>query len=175
MQTALLLSITHELWVRGESAGYATHITSNPLPGTPAKKVLMTAAWLDPQVSNFGTEITVRTLSIPNLVPGSLVDKRPQIPDQSGPLPSAFIMYDAGSFTLAQPGPWIPPLANLISEENRCDPHGDRRPTIPASLQQVATFLEPDGVIENFCHDACDAGDAYESPLGIFRRCDATQ
>ncbi len=175
LQTALLLSITHELWVRGESAGYATHITSNPLPGTPAKQILMTAAWLDPQVTNFGSEITVRTLDIPNLVPGSLVSQRPQIPDQSGPLPSAFIMYDAGSFTLSQPGPWIPPLANLISESNRCDPHGERRPTIPASLQQIATFFKPGGLVENFCHDACDAGDEYESPLGLFRRCDASQ
>jgi hypothetical protein len=166
MHVALLLGLTHELWVRGESAGYATHITSNPLPGTAAKNILMTAAWLDQQVTNQGSEITARTLNLSNLVPGSLVSGMPQIPDQSGPLSSAYVMYDTATFELSQPGPWIPPLANLIPESNPCDPHGDRRPTIPASLQQVSHFLRPDGLIENFCHDTCDAGDPFEIPLG---------
>ena len=173
MQVALTLGITHELWVRGESAGYATHITSNPLPGTPAKKILMTTAWLDQQVSNQASEITARTLNLPNLIPGSLVSGMPQIPDLPGPLASAYAMYDTATFELSQPGPWIPPLANLIPESNHCDPHGERRPTIPASLQQVSHFFRPDGVIENFCHDTCDAGDAFEIPLG--GRCDPTQ
>jgi hypothetical protein len=170
IQAALLLSMTHELWVRGESAGYATHITSDPLPGTNAKKILLTAAWLDQQVTNQGTEITVRTLNIPNLVPGSLVSNLPQIPDESGPVPSAFVMWDTGTFDLAQPGDHIPPLSNLIPEPNDCDPHGERRPTIPASLRQVARFFRPGGLIENFCNGPCDAGESLELPLG--GRCD---
>ena len=173
MHVALMLGISHELWVRGESAGYATHITSNPLPGTPVKNVLMTAAWLDQQVTNQGSEITARTLGLSNLVPGSLVSGLAEIPDHSGPLSSAYVMYDTATFELSQPGPWIPPLANLIPESNPCDPHGDRRPTIPASLQQVSHFFRPDGVIDNFCHDTCDAGDTFETPLG--GRCDPTQ
>jgi hypothetical protein len=141
LQVALLTGITHELWVRGESAAYGTHITSNPLPGTTAKKILMTTAWLDQQVSNQASEITARTLGLPNLVPGSLVSGMAEIPDRSGPLQSAYLMYDTATFELDQPGPWIPPLANLIPEGNRCDPHGERRPTIPASLQQISRFF----------------------------------
>ena len=35
----------HELWVRGEPAGYVTHVTEDPLPGVPfPKKILLTAA-----------------------------------------------------------------------------------------------------------------------------------
>ena len=166
MHIAILTGLTHELWVRGESAGYATHITSDPLPGSTAKKILMTAAWLDQQVSNQASEITARTLGIPNLVPGSIVSNLPQIPDASGPLPSAYIMYDTATFSLDQPGAWIPPLANFIPEGNPCDPHGERRPTIPASLQQISRFFRPGGTIENFCHQACDAGDMFEIPLG---------
>ena len=82
MQTALGLGIIHELWVRGESAGYATHITSNPLEGTNAKNILMTMAWLDQQVSNVATEIAARTLGLPNLV-GSLRTNLAEIPDEA--------------------------------------------------------------------------------------------
>jgi hypothetical protein len=82
-------------------------------------------------------------------------------------------MYDTATFELDQPGPWIPPLANLIPEGNRCDPHGERRPTIPASLQQISRFFRPGGQIDNFCNGTCDAGDPFEIPLG--GSCDPTQ
>jgi hypothetical protein len=166
LHIALLTGLAHELWVRGESAGYATHITSDPLPGSSAKKILMTVAWLDQQVSNQASEITARTLGLANLQPGSLVSGLPEIPDQSGPLTSAYIVYDTATFSLADPGPWIPPLANLIPQSSPCDPHGDRRPTIPASLQQISNFFRVGGRIENYCNGACDAGEAFEIPLG---------
>jgi hypothetical protein len=59
-----------------------------------------------------------------------------------------------------------PALANLIAESNPCDPHGERRPTIPASLQQISRFFHLDGLIENFCNGACDAGEQLAIPLG---------
>jgi hypothetical protein len=34
MQTILGLQLLHEVWVAGEPAGYARHITSDPLPGS---------------------------------------------------------------------------------------------------------------------------------------------
>ena len=47
----------------GEPAGYARHITSDPLPGCgEPKHILMTPAWLDKQVSNQCAEIAARTL-----------------------------------------------------------------------------------------------------------------
>jgi hypothetical protein len=170
MQVAIATGLAHELWVRGESAGYATHITSDPLPGSAPPNILMTVAWLDQQVSNQASEITARTLGLPNLVPGSIVSGMPGIPDLPGPQSSAYVVYDTATFDLAQPGPWIPALANLIPEANACDPHGDRRPTIPASLQQISRLFRPAGMIDNFCNGACDAGEAFETPL--FGPCD---
>jgi hypothetical protein len=151
------LQLLHELWVTGESAGYATHITKNPLPGTPRKRILMTMAWLDQQVTNQGTEIAARTLGLPSLQ-GSLVGGLPEIPDLAGPLPSALVVYDTGSFDLDDPAhePFIPPLANPPAEPNDCDPHG-RRGFIPASLAQLSTFFRPAGRVENFCDGICDA------------------
>jgi hypothetical protein len=173
METALGISITHELWVRGEPSALATHVTSNPLPGTNAKKILMTEAFLDQQVSNQGTEIAARTLGLPQLV-GSLLPGVAQIPDEPGPLESAWVVYDTGGFDLGNPAdaPFIPPLANLAAQENHCDPH-PRRFFTPASIQQFLAFMQPDGKIENFCNGLCDAdatldasGEFLELPFG---------
>ena len=172
MQTALGLGLIHELWVRGEPAGYATHITSNPLEGTNAKNILMTMAWLDQQVSNVGTEIAARTLGLPNLV-GSLRTNLAEIPDRPGPLSSALVIYDTGSFDLNNPSaaPFIPPLANLIATSSCCDPHG-LRGYIPASIEQLEAFLRPGGQITNFCHGLCDAAEPSEIPHGDATPCD---
>ena len=172
MVQALTLGITHELWVRGESAGYATHITSNPFPGTNAKHILMPAAYLDQQVTNQGTEIAARTLGLPSLI-GSLQTDLAEIPDQAGPLASAFVMYDTGSFDLDNPAhaPFIPPLADQPPQPNRCDPHG-LQSRIPAALEQLRAFLQPGGQIGNYCNGRCDAAESSEIPDGNDTPCD---
>ena len=42
LERPLLLSLIQLLWDRGEANGYAHHMTSDPLPGTPAHDVLCT-------------------------------------------------------------------------------------------------------------------------------------
>ena len=49
------------LWDRGENNGYAQHITTRPLPNTPAHTVLMQVAFGDHQVPDFTTSIMART------------------------------------------------------------------------------------------------------------------
>jgi hypothetical protein len=167
MQTILGLQLQHEIWVSGEPAGYARHIISEPLPGSgKPKRILMTPAWLDKQVSNQCTEIMARTLQIANLVPGSIQRELVRIPDVEGPLDSAYVMYDTGSFDLFNEAhqPFIPPLANLIPSP-KCDPHG-ARPGIPAGIVQLFEFLQPGGRIENMCDGDCDAGVPFEIGLG---------
>ena len=166
IRQALVLQIAHELWVRGESAGYATHITSHPLPGTNAKQVLISEAWLDHQVSNVGTEIAARTLGLANLV-GSRTPGKAGIPDVPGPLASAYVSYDTGFADPLDPVdmPFVPPNFNKQVEKDKCDPHG-RAPLIPASVRQLVQFLQPGGTIENFCNGLCDA-DSTLLPDGL--------
>ncbi len=154
---ALGVTLLEDLWTTGEPSGYATHITENPLPGTSAKKMLVTQAHLDQQVSNQATEIMARTLKLPQLV-GSFLPGLPQIADVAGPLPSAYVVYDTGSLGPNDPthAQIIPPLANKPAVPSRCDPHA-RRASIPASFMQLAQFLQPGGQIENFCDGLCDA------------------
>jgi hypothetical protein len=165
--------LLHELWVSGEPAGYARHITSDPLAGSgEAKHILMTPAWLDKQVSNQCTEIAARTLGLSNLAPGSLQRGLQGIPDAAGPLASAYVMYDTGAFDIFNPAhePFIPPLANVIPS-GVCDPHG-ARPQIPAGIHQLFAFLQPDGQVSNFCNGDCDAGDPTEIAGGAAEPCD---
>jgi len=171
LDKALGLGLLHELWVTSESAGYARHVTSDPLPGSIPKKILMTVAWLDKQVANHGSEITARTLGLPNLQ-GSVVADLTDIPDvPAGPdgLESAYVVYDAGSFDVFDPAfdAVIPPLTNEIPDPV-CDPHGDTF-VIPASLTQLVDFLQPGGAIFNNCTDdgVCNASEAFETPGGV--------
>jgi hypothetical protein len=163
MTVAMGLQLTHELWVRGEPAGYVTHVTSDPLPGTNVKNVLISQAFLDQQVSNQCTEIMARSMNVPMLV-GSNHGGVPGIPDLPGPLTNAYVEYDTGSFDLDNPdhAKFIPPLANLQATESGCDPHG-RQGFIPASLEQLKTFFE-DGGILNYCTGPGNVCDTVSSP-----------
>ena len=176
--TLLTLSLNHEVWVRSEPAGYVRHITTDPFPGTNKKKILLTVAWLDKQVSNQATEILARSLGIPNL-DSSIQQGFQGIPDVSGPVDSAMVIYDQGSYDIFNElhygfqgsGRLIPELANRIPS-GKCDPHGGPRISIPASLDQLAAFLQPGGQVENFCDGLCDGTIPYERPDGAETSCD---
>jgi hypothetical protein len=166
MDTAIGLGLLHELWVSAEPASVARHVTGlvdPPLPGTNAKKVLMSVAWLDKQVSNQASELEARTLGIGNLA-GSLLQGYEGIDDVAGPQDSAMVVWSTGAFDLWDPAQQthIPPLANRIPS-SACDPHGGR-PTIPAGVQMALDFLQPGGTISNTCSGFCDAGIPFEQP-----------
>jgi hypothetical protein len=176
---AIGLSLNQDLWVRGEPSGYATHITGRPrapLPGVNKKRMLITAALYDQQVSNLGSHLLARTLRVP-MLEGSVLRGLPSIPDSFGPQESAYVVYDTGSFDPANPQHerFIPPLVNRPAQRNRCDPHG-LRGLIPASIDQLLGFFQPGGVIENFCADGvCDASEPNELPFGAAVPCDPLQ
>jgi hypothetical protein len=129
-------------------------------------------AWLDQQVSNVATEIAARTLGLANLI-GSARTGLVDIPDTPGPLSSALVIYDTGSFDLGNlaHAAFIPPLANLAPQQNCCDPHPIRG-FIPASIEQLQAYLHPGGKIANFCAGVCDASQPSDIPYGNAKPCD---
>ena len=62
------------LWDRGESSGYAQHMTDDPLPNTPSHEVFLQVAFADHQVANVAAEVKGRTIGAslvtPSLAPG---------------------------------------------------------------------------------------------------------
>jgi hypothetical protein len=174
MAALIGIELLHEIWVSAEPAGYATHITRDPLPNTPAKKMLFTSAWLDHQVPNQGSHISARTLGL-DMLHGSAQQGLVGIDDAAmgEALESAYVVYDTGVHDIFDPAhePFIPPLANLVTRDDKCDPHG-ARPQIPAGILQLVTFLRPGGMVENFCEGICDADSPFEIGGGNATPCD---
>jgi hypothetical protein len=139
----LLYSFIQNVWDHGEVDGYAQHMTTNPLPGTPAHSVLMTVSFGDHQVTNWASEVEMRTIGArihePVLDPGRYPGPTPYwkvLPIKRYPYkgPAAVVVGDvgplrpcphdgvtvcSGSFAGTPP----PPLdnnANLVG----VDPHG---------------------------------------------------
>lgn len=192
MSQLLFFDLAEELWDSGESAGYLNHVTRDPLPGSgPPKQLLMTVARYDGIVSNEASEITARTLGLPNLrhgppAAGSAVAGLPAVQDVAPPLDAsrgafvgAQVWHDLGMYgDLSNPelAKYAPPLANT-NVDSSCDPHGQSFST-PAETQQIVTWLDT-GVIDDFCNGVCDGVDAVtgepeplELPGGRAEPCD---
>ena len=127
LDRALIYSLLTNLWDRGESNGYAQHMTGKPLPDTPAHEVLLHVALGDHQVAPVTADVMARTIGArawDKLDPGRSSDKVPfyGIPPLSA-FPyngSALIVFDSGPFSAANPGGTpVPPIANVPPGEGR--------------------------------------------------------
>ncbi|HUZ30019.1 MAG TPA: hypothetical protein VMU90_12300 [Solirubrobacteraceae bacterium] len=171
----VMLALMQMLWDRGEADGYAEHATTNPLPNTPAHKVLMQVAFGDHQVTDFAAAVEARTIGAyihwPALDPqrdptggSQYFGLLPQIPSYpwNG---SAIVVWDAGQPNAdCSLGVGAPPFTNTPpvdgcpsslppSQWGANDPHEFPRNT-PAARQQKSDFDEPNGVVNDTCGGA---------------------
>jgi hypothetical protein len=155
LERPLVLSLMQNLWDRGETNGYAHHMTDDPYPDTPPHQVLLHEAFGDHQVANVTTEVEARTigarLRVPALDPGRHSDVTPYYgigPIGSYPYNgSALVVWDSGSPT--PPTDNTPPRAGA-------DPHSHPRNT-PAARAQKSEFLKLGGRVV----DTCGVGPCY--------------
>lgn len=155
-QLAVLL--VQMLWDRGETNGYAHHLTGHPYPGTRPKQVLIFEAFGDHQVANVATEVMARTIGAkvrwPALAEGRSPDVEPfwgiertrRLPDRNG---SYLVVWDFGTPA--------PPLENVPNRAGE-DPHGMGR-SQPEVLEMVTTFLDEGTLI-----DTCGGGPCQTLP-----------
>jgi hypothetical protein len=162
VERPLIMSLMQMLWDRGEANGYAEHMTSDPLPGTPAHTVLMHVAFGDHQVATVAAEVEARTIGAyayrPALDPGRSPDATPlwgipTIPSYpwGG---SAIVYWDIGPIRTeggATKGTDPPPTTNTPPRAGN-DPHEAPRSEASAR-QQKSEFLKPDGAVVNVCGD----------------------
>ncbi len=136
--------LIQQLWDRAEPNGWYHHTVAEPLPSTPAHKVLVHMATGDAEVANLATEIMVRSMGIPQVAPP--VQSYFDIPEMTAPFDGSAMVESDGGFPPA-PITNVPPARNNAHEEMRA------RPAIQA---QIDRFLRPDGLVENFCDGPCD-------------------
>ncbi len=159
----LLLAMIQLMWDRGEPNGYANHMTSDPLPGTPAHHVLIEMAYGDHQVSNVTAEVEARTigapLRYPTLDPGrtpGFVNFFPDIPTlqlPAGANGNGMFVWDIGpkrsGGTL---GTDPAPITNTAPNDSfGVDPHDTVIRQTPEVRAQIASFLDPNGTITDPC------------------------
>lgn len=164
----VLFSIMQMLWDRGEPNGYANHMTSDPLPGTPAHKVMLEMAYGDHQVANVATEVEARTIGAPLRQPGLDANRQPAgmvdpfyghetLGDLAGSAASgnAFFVWDIGPKRMEggdEFGTLPAPITNTPPPEGSgVDPHDTVIRNSPLIRKQIADFLKTDGKVTNPC------------------------
>ena len=157
------MSMIQMLWDRAETNGYAHHITSDPLPATPAKRILMQAAYGDHQVSNVAADVEARTVGAvirtPSVYSGRhwATDPYALMTQWNGSSPhagSAITYWDGGPLGITG-GTAVAPLGNLpprTVDGYGSDPHGYPRRSVQAR-QQIADFFDL-GTVINPCGPA---------------------
>jgi hypothetical protein len=136
-------ALVQMLWDRGESAGYAHHMTGDPLTGTPTHEVFLQVAFADHQVANVAAEVMGRTvgasLVMPALAPGLHWSADPAfgfrtVSGNRDDVGSLLVYWFSQGFGLH-----TPPNGNLPMAAGR-DPHSAPRAYGPAT-DQVAQWL----------------------------------
>ena len=159
----LVMALIQSLWDRAEANGYALHMTSDPLSGTPAHQVMLQVAYADHQVANIAAEVTGRTIGArmhwPALGPDS--------PHWSVDPLFGFAPADSGAASAGQSvlvywysadrGNTVPPNGNVPSTSGG-DPHDDPRKDNIGS-DQVAHWLRT-GELLDVCSGPCVTTDA---------------
>jgi hypothetical protein len=160
LERQLWLAQVQLLWDRGESNGYANHITGRPLPNTPKHEVLMHVAFGDWQVADFTPLIMARTFGAPIrkpvLDPGRSALSNPWFGLGTLKLPSkgsGMVWWDVGPARPAgmpTEGTAAAPTANVAPPRVGRDPHGAPRSEVSARVQK-SEFLKLRGRIVEVC------------------------
>jgi hypothetical protein len=164
----LLLSLAETLWEQAEVNGHATHITADPYPNTPPKKILLHMAFGDHQTANVSVEVEARSmgarLRTPALPPGKVV---PDVEPYYGIAPIESYPYDGSALVVWDSGNPPPPVTNTPpppitaadpdwAQLTACprnyegDPHECPRRQPEAQLQK-SEFLRSGGAVVDTC------------------------
>ena len=170
----LMWSVIQMLYDRGENNGYVNHVTSDPLPGSTATRVLIHVALGDMTVTETAGEILARTMEVsrhtPTVVQGRHVAAEPYVGIDTIPTypwaGSGLVVWDSGPFPVAgHDGTPLQPTTNTFNAEGYNThgmPFGQR-----AARDQKATFWRT-GEVVNVCGGEPCYGDGYDGTPGEY-------
>ncbi|HEY2511760.1 MAG TPA: hypothetical protein VGI39_12920, partial [Polyangiaceae bacterium] len=130
-------------WDYADSATFAPHLIANPLPGSPAKHILLQESIDDAQVTNVSTRFLARTGGFSSL---DLTAPVPGLTPGQAPLDSAYTQYDSNPMI-------VPPTTDTaLSSDNGAH---DAVWQSTTAQQQIHMFLAPGGQVQSVCHGPC--------------------
>ncbi|MGV3759892.1 MAG: LPXTG cell wall anchor domain-containing protein [Actinomycetota bacterium] len=143
----VMFALLQMLWDRGEANGYAHHVTADPLPDTPAKQVLLQAAYADHQVTNVAAEVQARTYGATRIPTDLPVCRHWSVDpmfgfdanDPDAQTRSVLAYFDSGTPRS--------PTSNTAPVAHGEDPHSDPRRD-PSAVAQKLLFYETGRVID---------------------------
>ena len=143
------INVAQLLWDRGETNGYANHVTADPLPNTPLHTVLLLGAVGDHQVTEYSLRVEAATLGASAHVPIAGADRVTEV--DPGWLLTPIDQYPFGgtAYFLWDTGSPKSPAGNTPPREGH-DPHDDT-PNIPAVRELKDQFWHPNGAVEDVC------------------------
>jgi hypothetical protein len=145
------IALIQMLWDRGEPDGYIDHLVRDPLPGTPAKHVLIQEVFGDHQVANIATETEARTLGLSVYSPELAAGRSPDAVPFWGLSPIGSFPYDGSALFNWDSGSPPPPLTNTPPVSGH-DPHDDL--SVSAASQALALSFLYSGYVTNVCGGA---------------------
>jgi hypothetical protein len=148
----LLLGLIQMLWDRSDPNGYANHMTSNLLPGTPAHQVLLHEAFGDHQVTNVATEIEARTIGASIHTPPLGAGRSYEVTPAYGIPGIASYPFNGSALVIWDSGTPTPPTTNTPNTGGS-DPHGKPRSNMDARIQK-SEFLKTGGAVVDVCSGA---------------------
>jgi hypothetical protein len=138
-------SVMGQLWEHADPVTYLPHLIDDPLPDTPAKKVLYTIASNDAEVANVASDLAGRTAGF------ELIHPTPH--EVWGLAEAPPTPYDGSAMQYWDCGDPDNPTGNEPPEDNSA--HQCVRRTASWAAQLDA-FLQPDGEVINACDGPCD-------------------
>jgi hypothetical protein len=148
LDQAITLLVIQMLWDRGEGNGYAAHFGDDPLPGVSEKSALIQGALGDFQVANVAMDVMARTMGA-SVGDGADEVRSTDVEPFWGIDRIESYPFDGSAVVLFDSGTPLPPTTNTPPREG-VDPHEDVR-RAAAAYDQIAAFLEPDGVVVDTC------------------------
>jgi len=142
--------LTQLLWDRGETDGYANHITADPLPNTPVHDLLLLGAVGDHQVTEYSLRVEAATLGVPAHVPIAAAGRVTEVDPGWLLTPIAQYPHHGSAYFLWDTGSPPSPVGNTPPREGH-DPHDDT-PNIPEVRTLKDQFWHPDGALEDVCN-----------------------
>ncbi len=171
LERPLIFSLMQLLWDRGESNGYSQHMTTDPLPDSPAHRVLLHPAFGDHQVANVAADVEARSIGACATRPVFYEGRSPDVEPLFGVPTFGDPACDGSGITYFDTGPLrengakgtpAPPTGNVPPREGK-DPHSAPRNSVTGRLQK-SNFLKTGGGLTDACTPLPCFADGFTGP-----------